>query len=166
MDNNSTQPPSVLSKGSLVFFHYNLWKNDPNPMVILSYYKPGIMIKGVNLHYLTFESIRRVLQIGSGNPNFAYDNIKGGQYIDLVNAFRSYSWRGIDFGSIKIMDGKFLVQMMQQVRSFDPSQIQAIRERIESQLNQTFQPQASPSGPMPLTGNTPSALPVPPAAPV
>ena len=135
-------------------------------MVIISKYNPGGVIKGVNLHYLTFQSIRQVLQIGSGNPNFSYYNIKGGgQYIDLVNAFRSYSWRGIDFGSLKIMDGKFLMQMMQRVRSFDPSQINAIRQHIEAQLNQTFQPQAAPTGPMPLSAPTGTPTPgTPPAS--
>lgn len=139
--------PKPITPGSLIIFHYMLWKNDPTPVVIVSRVIPGGVIKGVNLHYLSFPYVKRVL--GLSNPSFSYYNIKADQYIS--GAFRSYSWRGIDFSSIRVLDTQFLLQTMKMVTSFDPVQIRAMRQQIEMQLSQQVnQPQAGPSGPVPF----------------
>lgn len=143
------QMPQPVTQGGLIVFHYMMWKNDPTPVVIVSSVVPGVMIKGVNLHYLSFPYVKRVLGIGGGNPSFSYYNIKADRY--LSGAFRSYSWSGIDFSSMRVLDTKFLLQTMRMVNSFDPLQIRAIRQQIESQLNQQVgQPQAGPSAPQPF----------------
>lgn len=141
--------PRPLGKGSLVVFHYMLWKNDPTPVVVVSSFQPGLMMKGVNLHYLSFPYVKRLLALGAGNPGFSYSNIKADRYI--TSAFRSYSWRGIDMTSIRVLDAEFLRRTMQMVSSFDPLQIRAIRQEIERQFAAPVdQQRAGPSQPMDL----------------
>ena len=138
------QMPRPLVPGSLIVFHYINWKNDPTPMVIVSRIIPGRMLKGINVHYLAFREVSRLLRIGGGNPSFSYYNIKGNRYIS--SAFRSYSWGGVDFGTMRVLDVSFLLQAMKMVTSFDPLQIRAIRSEIERQLAQQMnQPHAGPT---------------------
>lgn len=132
----STATP-VLAKGSLITFHYSFWLNDPAPLVIVTDFVPGIRLRGVNLHYLTFLYVKTVLLKAS--PGFSYQNIKGDQYIS--NSFRSYKWAGIM--NMRVFDSQFILKMMSIARSFDPSQIQAIRQSVEEQLQQQLLGQAS-----------------------
>lgn len=141
--------PQPVTKGSLVIFHYMLWKNDPTPVVIVSNYEPGTVLKGINLHYLSFPYVKRVLGLGGGNPSFSYYNIKADRYIS--GAFRSYNWRGIDFSGMRVIDAKFLLRMMNLSSSFDPLQLRAMRQQVEQQLaQQVNQPQAVPTAPQPI----------------
>lgn len=127
--------PIFPNRGSLILFHYQLWKNDPAPLVIVSSVTPGYVVKGVNLHYLTFNYINRI--IASVGPGFSYNNIRGDQYI--MGAFRSYLWSGIDFKTMRSIDTGFLLKMMSSVRSFDPNQIRAMRMEIDRQISQQMQ---------------------------
>ena len=140
------QPQSnIIQKGSIIVFPYMYWKNDPAPCVMVSSID-GTMVKGINLHYLTFAYVKRVLP--SANPGFSYYNIKADKYI--VSAFRSYLVRGIVFDKLRMIDSRFLLQVMTMVRSFDPIQIKALRQEIERQLYTGYpQPMANPTGPMP-----------------
>lgn len=130
--------PQAVRKGAIVIFPYSLWKNDATPCVMVSGATP-YMIKGINLHYLTFSYVKRLLAPNANNAAFSYYNIKADQYI--VSAFRSYLVRGIMWERARVIDANFLLRMMAVVRSFDPLQIRAIRQEIERQLYQGY-PQA------------------------
>ncbi len=142
---NLYQTPNTIQKGGIVIFPYQFWKNDPMPCVMISS-MDGYILKGINLHYLTFGYINRLLMSGAGNPSFSYTSIRADPY--LVGAFRSYLIRGIMFEKAKVVDAKFLLKMMTMVKTFDPLQIRAIRQEIERQLYQGYQqPQAVPTPP-------------------
>lgn len=143
--------PNQIVRGSIIVFNYSYWKNDKTPCVLVSSVD-GTYLSGVNIHYLPFATIRGLLP--SANPSFSYFSIKKNTYI--VDAFRSYLIRGIDFSKAKIVDSKFLLQMMALANSFDPNQIKAIRQQIEQQLSMSStQPQAAPS-PATIFGTTPA----------
>ena len=92
-------------------------------------------MRGINLHYLTYLYIRNILNIASNSQGgFSYNNIKNDSYI--VNSFRSYKWNGIS--QIKKFDLKFINQMIDNSRNFDPNQIQAIRQSVNQQLQQQY----------------------------
>jgi len=63
----------------------------------------------------------------------------------MVKAFRSYKWNGIR--QVKVLDTDFLLKVMATVRSFDPNQIQAIRESVQEQINRVVNPPAEPTQP-------------------
>ncbi len=134
------QPSPQVTRGNLILFPYSFWKNDPTPCVLVSSVN-GYVLKGINLHYLTFQYVKRLLIPGVGST-FSYYNIKADQYI--VSAFRSYLIRGIMFEKSRIIAANFLLKMMSMVKSFDPLQIKAIRQEIERQLYEGYsQPQAT-----------------------
>lgn len=141
INQNQANPIStnLISKGSLIVFAYQFWINDPYPLVIVTDYVPGNRIRGVNLHYLTFPFIKELLRTGCENPTFSYGNVKPNQYIS--SAFRSYKWQGIR--QIKKLDCKFLLNVMGTVRSFDPSEVQAIRESVQEQIRRIVNEKAN-----------------------
>lgn len=124
---------SIIAKGTLVSFQYSQWKNDPNPLVILTNYSPGIKIKGINLHYLTYPSIMNLVNISKENPMFSYKDIA--QNNILKSAFRSYTWTGVQ--RLKQLNTDRLTKIIDSNRNFDPGQNEAIRNNVQSQLNQT-----------------------------
>lgn len=138
--------PSVkaIGKGSLIYFNYLFWIHDPYPLVIVTDVY-GQYIRGVNLHYLTFPYIKRILQpqlntSNCDNKNFSYYNIKDTQYI--VNAFRTYKRSGIR--SIKALDCAFILNIMGSVRGMDPQEVENIRLAIQQQMRaRAAQPKAT-----------------------
>lgn len=133
-----------ITKGSLISFNYNqsyaLDKNvihDPYPMVIITDVWPK-HIRGLNLHYLTFPYVKRILEVWGGNPSFGYSNIKPDRYI--ANAFRMYSRMGVR--SAKRLDSEWLKTVLQSVRSFAPGEIEKIRANIQQQIQQRLQTKA------------------------
>lgn len=128
-----------LNQGSLITFNYAFWKNDPYPLVIVSKVLPGNMICGVNLHYLTFNYIKNMLQRYCNNPGFSYSTIKGDSYI--VGAFRSYKWNGIR--QIRVLDCGFLLKVMTMVRSFNPADVELIRQQVQEQIQRQVNPRAN-----------------------
>jgi hypothetical protein len=131
--------PSVktVGKGSLIHFNYLFYIHDPYPLVIITDIFPQY-VRGVNLHYLTFPYIRRLLQPNCDNQGFSYYNIKGDQYI--VDAFRTYKRRGIR--NLKSLDCAFILNVLASVRSFDPEEIENLRRIVQEQIQQRFQPRA------------------------
>lgn len=134
---------NYLKKGALISFSYQWWKHDPFPLLILTDVFQGDRIRGINLHFLTFPYIRKILNTGGNNLGFSYANVKGDRYI-TQNAFRSYKWTAIK--QVRVMDVSFLLTVMGMVRSFDPSQIMAIRKVVQEQLRRETNPAASPTG--------------------
>jgi hypothetical protein len=139
--NTKTLAQNYLRKGALISFGYQWWKHDPYPLLIVTDVFSGDKIRGINLHYLTFPYIRNVLRTGGNNQAFSYANIKGDRYI--TNAFRSYKWNAIR--QVRVLDVSFLLNIMGIVRSFDPSQIMAIRRSVQEQLRRATNPAATPS---------------------
>lgn len=130
---------NIISRGNLVIFNYSFWKNDPRPLVIVTDYNINGKMRGINMHYLTYPYIRNILNIASNSQGgFSYNNIKNDSYI--VNSFRSYKWTGIS--QVKKFDLKFINQMIDNSRNFDPNQIQAIRQSVNQQLQKQYIPSA------------------------
>lgn len=129
---------NTVTKGSLISFNYSFWAHDPYPMVIVSDIIPGNKIRGINLHYLTFNYVNSLLRTSSGNPAFSYSFIKNDTYI--TSAFRSYKWQGIK--NIRKLDSNFILSIMGMVRSFDINEIEAIRKSIQQQMNVLLNPPA------------------------
>ena len=78
-DPNTPADP-IVRKGSLISFNYMFMKHDPYPMVIVTDIMYGRRIRGVNLNYLTFRDIKRMLDQFGENPAFSYKNIKYGPF--------------------------------------------------------------------------------------
>lgn len=135
--------PSVktVGRGSLVYFNYLFWQHDPYPLVIVT----GIFnnyISGINLHYLTFPYIKKILQpqlnvANCNNANFSYNNIRNVPYI--VDAFRLYKRSGIK--GLKTLDCAFILNVMASVRTMDPNEVENIRRNIQQQMR-SRQPRA------------------------
>jgi hypothetical protein len=145
---NKPNTNNFLKRGSLVAFGYQRWIHDPYPLVLVTDVWPGVGMRGLNLHYLTFPYIRSLLQQGCPNPAFSYQNIKGDAYI--VGAFRSYKWASIR--QVKMLDCDFLLTVMGTVRSFDPNQVQAIRRSVQEQIQRLVNPPAAATEEEPVGG--------------
>lgn len=122
----------TVKKGSLVRFNYIFHKpgHDANPDVIITDVSP-IYIRGLNIHYLTFPYIRRLIRANCNNPSFSYKLIKGDKY--LVSAFRQYKVSGIRM--LKNMDCDFILNLLAGIRAVTPMEIGAIRKTIDEQLS-------------------------------
>jgi len=136
VQNQQQQASNYLNKGRLITFNYSRWIHDPYPLLILTDVIPNVRIRGINLHYLTFPFVKTMLQTGCTSPQFSYQNVKGNPYI--VGAFRSYKWQAIR--QVRYLDCQFILAVMATVRSFDPSQVQAIRRAVQEQIQQYSQP--------------------------
>lgn len=139
-----------VTKGSLIMFRYSYWIHDPVPLVIVTDYHPGKSIRGINLHYLTYPYIKTLITQSGTNMNFSYQNIKGDAYIR--SSFRSYKWIGIS--QVKKFDSQFVLKMMTVARTFDPTQIRAIRQSVEQQIQQEVVNKAQPTQEMPYNQNS------------
>jgi len=155
----------AVSRGDLITFTYAFYKpgHDPNPLVLVTdadypTVKPGgnlangQYIRGINLHYLTFPVIKRLIfpnnnQSVCDNPNFTYQSIKSNQYIS--SAFRQYKKRGI--GRLKKLDCRFIVNAMAMSRSLDPNEIEAIRKSVRDQINRMVNPPATTTDETPFS---------------
>lgn len=134
-----------ITKGSLISFHYpksyaiqpNII-HDPYPMLIVTDIWPRY-IRGVNLHYLTFPYIKRILNNYGGNPSFSYSNIRPDGY--MSNAFRMYVRMGVL--QPKRLDTEFLLNVLGSVRSFSPDELEKIRESIRKQIQDRLQAKAN-----------------------
>lgn len=133
-----------ISRGSLITFRYPASQgkepytiHDPNPMVIVTDVWPSI-VRGVNLHYLTFPYIKRILQSYCNNTGFSYASIKPDRY--QAGAFRVYYRRGMS--QIKRMDCSWLLDVLGAVRSFSESELQKLQEQIQAQIQARLQAKA------------------------
>jgi hypothetical protein len=146
VDREAVLRPSAISlekagvrKGSLVSFNYTFWKHDLRPLVVVSEAFAGGKLWGVNIHYLTFPYIKRLIAISSKNPAFSYSSISRDLY--MKKAFRSYKWGGI--GSMLLMEQKPLVNIISMARSFDPAEVEIIRKNAQDQISRQINPKAS-----------------------
>lgn len=138
---------NAISSGSLVSFSYpksyatipNVI-HDPYPMVLITdVWKNAGYIRGVNLHYLTFPYIKKILNTHGGRSFNYQANIKADKY--LANSFRMYVMQGIR--QPKRLDTEFLLNVLASVRSFAPGELERIRMNIQQQIQQRLQAKAS-----------------------
>lgn len=129
---------SNVIQGSLVTFPYKFFKTDANPLVIVTGLTHGKSLRGVNLHYLTFNNIRDMLAKYADRPGLSYQQIKQDTYITNAtsNAFRYYKWSGVEWGRLRKLDAQFIVKVANMVRSVDPNQVRAIKQTIRDQMQQ------------------------------
>jgi hypothetical protein len=133
---------NAITKGSLISFEYpksfatvpNVI-HDPRPMLIVTDVWPPNYIRGLNLHYLTFPYIKKILETWGGNQGFSYSNIKADRYVAL--SFRMYSLKGLI--RPKRLDSEWLQTVLQSVRTFDVGEIEKIKSSIEQQINNRLQ---------------------------
>lgn len=167
LPSNLTAPTPVnptIGRGSLITFNYLFHKpgHDTWPLVLVTDVNyqtktsPQSFVRGINLHYLTFPIIKKLLFPGPGqsvcdNGIVTYQYIKGDEYIK--SAFRQYKRNGI--ASLKKLNCDFIVNALAISRSFDPNEIEAIRKSVREQLRRIVNPTAGPSGEMPV-GQNPS----------
>ena len=138
----------TLRKGSLISCQYTFWKHDANPLIVVTDVGIGPQvglpegvpgIRGVNLHYLTFNYVRSVLQQYCGKQHFGYKFIMHDPYI--VNAFRTYKRMGLR--KVQMLDCDVINQELQTRRSLNPQEIKEIRKQIRQQLRQRVNPNAA-----------------------
>lgn len=138
--------PNAVTKGALISFEYprsfaivpNII-HDPRPMLIVTDVWPPNYVRGVNLHYLTFPYIKKILETWGGNTNFSYSNIKADKYVSL--AFRMYSLKGMI--RPKRLDSEFLKTVLQSARTFDAGELEKIRANIQQQIQARLQVKAN-----------------------
>jgi hypothetical protein len=121
-----------VKKGTLVSFNYIFHKagHDPFPNVIVTDVNP-LYIRGLNIHYLTFPYIRKLLQANCSNTAFGYGTIKGDKF--LVSSFRQYKRNGIR--RLKVLDCDFILNLLGTVRAISPNEVEAIRQTVNEQLS-------------------------------
>jgi len=132
-----------ISRGSLISFSYpqsyavipNVI-HDPYPMLIITDIWPRY-IRGLNLHYLTFPYIKKILG-NYGGKSFSYFHVRPDRY--MANAFRMYVRQGIQ--QPKQLDIDFLNTVLQSARSFAPGELEQIRAEIQQQIQQRLQTKA------------------------
>lgn len=132
-----------ITKGSLISFQYiklpenKGWHHDPYPLALCtSVYHDG-KVAGVNLHYLTFNYIKFLIKTYCGKQ-FSYPQIKGNLFIK--NSFRTYLPQGVRM--LKMLDCSYLMTILGAVRSFKPSEVEAIRKFVQEQLRKKMNPSA------------------------
>jgi hypothetical protein len=125
----------TIQKGALTNFQYVFWKHDPYPLVLCSSIYHDGKVAGINLHYLTFKYIKYLIQQYCGKQ-FSYPLIKNNTFI--YNAFRTYKRQGVR--NAKLMDCEFLMTLLGTIRSFRPSEIEAIRQEVQRQLRARMNP--------------------------
>ena len=133
-----------ITRGSLISFHYpqsyaiipNVI-HDPFPMVIITDIWPKY-IRGVNLHYLTFPYVKKLLT-AYGGKNFSYFNIKNDSY--MANAFRMYVRKGVS--QPKRLDTEWMMDVLGSVKSFGPGELEQIRTNIQRQIQARLQTKAN-----------------------
>lgn len=129
----------TLMPGVLMSCTYSFFKKDPAPLVLISKIYTDNRVAGLNLHYLTFPYVKRLLQSYCGNVAFSYQSIKNDKYI--VNAFRSYKRAGLR--QVKTLDCNFLMTILGSLRTLKIEEIDAIRKEVQKQLEQAINPKAS-----------------------
>ena len=127
----------TLGRGALASFSYLYWKHDPSPLCIVTDVFAD-RIRGVNLHYLTYRYMKGILGNYCGKQDFSYRYIMHDNF--AVNAFRTYKKQGIQ--QLKILDCDIINNALMQVRSFNPKELDAIRQEIEKQLQAQLNPTA------------------------
>lgn len=134
---------SKVSRGSLISFHYPVsWAvvpnviHDPHPMLIITDIWPK-HIRGLNMHYLTFPYIKKILE-NYGGKNLSYATIRPDAY--MAQAFRMYIRQGVR--QPRLLDLPWLQSVLLEAKSFDPGEVEKIRMSIQQQIQNRLQAKA------------------------
>lgn len=146
----------IVGRGSLVTFSYAYHKpgHDAQPLVMVTDIWNDY-IRGINLHYLDFPTIKKLMFPSPGvsvceNPVFTYQYLKQKQYIGsssknkrggLISAFRQYKRGGVQ--QLRKLNCSFVANALALSRSFDPNEIEAIRQSVREQIRRLANPEAS-----------------------
>lgn len=136
----------VLKRGTLIAFQYKWMKHDPAPLLLVSEICPPNCtntrvqgtISGLNLHYLTFKYVKWLISSYCGKGGFGYGLYRNNSYV--VNAYRSYRKDGRRL--IKAIDCDSLLAILGGIRSYKPSEIEAMRKQVQQQLRAKLQKNA------------------------
>ena len=125
-----------MIRGDIISFRYIGQRpghpiGDPNPLVLVSdNYRDAI--RGVNLNYLVFPTVRELILNYLGK-NFSYQALKTSEnytyIVKNVKAFRTYKKVGIS--NQRILDTNFLIGLATVARSMDQFEVQQIQQQIE-----------------------------------
>ena len=136
----------IVGRGSLIRFDYLFHQpgHDPQPLVIVTDVWDKY-VRGIQLHYLTFPEIRKLLFPAPGqsvceNQAFTYQYVKANEYI-VDRAFRQYKRNGMQ--NIRKLDCEFIVNALSITRSNNPSEIEAIRRSVQEQIRRLTNPVAA-----------------------
>lgn len=137
----------VITKGSLCRFSYLYVKpgHDQTPLVLITDLWQNY-IRGINLNYLTFPTIKNLLQQFGDNTSFSYSNIRGQEY--LTSAFRQYKRGGVN--GIQKLNSAFILNTLACIRSIDPNEVEAIRKSVREQIRRVTNEQAGPTPETPI----------------
>lgn len=126
-------------RGSLVSFGYAFWRNDPNPLVIIVNNDKGSdRLSGINLHRLTMADIGELIN-RAGRMDFSYRTLADRQ--TFKDAYRSYKKLGIRM--VRTFDSKFLLRVINMMRTYDPADVEIMRRQVQEQIMQQMNPKAS-----------------------
>ena len=125
-------------RGTLISFSYAFWRNDPNPLVIVvNNEKTSDKISGINLHRLTMTDIGELVR-RSGRMDFSYRSLADRQ--TFKDAYRSYKRAGMRV--IRTFDSRFLLRVINMIRSYDPADIEIMRRQVQEQIMNQINPKA------------------------
>lgn len=135
----------TITRGSLIAFTYPTSHatkpnviHDPYPLLIVTDIWPNF-VRGVNLHYMTFPYIKKILNDSRLTPYSYYNNVRADKYI--ASAFRMYYRMGMS--KVKLMDVDFLLRVLGAVKSFSENEIEMVKQQIRNQIRERLQVKAT-----------------------
>jgi hypothetical protein len=132
-------PTQAFPRGTIITFYYGQWKHNPYPtLIVTDSYAPrfGIdgMLRGVNLNYLSFGEVKKILD-HCGNTSFSYGTlIRDGKLAGMRRAFRRYRWNQLNIPYIMRFDNDEIKEKAGIVEAYDPVSAMAMKEQIRQQL--------------------------------
>jgi len=124
----------TIRPGALVNFRYSFFQHDPTPLMLVAGIWQSGLVAGINLHYLTFKYISKILKAYCNNPTFGYRLIKHDRF--LYNSFRSYKPDGMKYK--RLLDCDYVMNVLGSMRSWRPTVIEAIKQQVREQLQQQY----------------------------
>lgn len=126
--------PKTLQRGSIISFKYDFFKHDPYPTIVVTSLNTQY-ISGLNIHVLTFNNIKNLLDKkkinACENPAFGYKLVKDKGYI--IKAYRKY--KKIGMKSVKIFDCDLFLNIIGISRVLTPKESKIIRDDVNNQIN-------------------------------
>lgn len=152
LQNLGKKPQQVrpIGKGSLISFQYLYAKagHPRSPMVLVTDWvyppppKPSQFIRGINMQYLTPDSIGKLLDQrigGCNNPQFSYDHIKG--YAFIKGAFRQYKKSGM--ANLRQFNCDWLSDLIREMQGIDINEIYQFQKQVNDQIARATNPVAA-----------------------
>lgn len=126
----------MIQSGEIISFAYGRANRDDNPLVLVVDVD-ATYLRGINLHYLPFAQVARIISGRAGNKT-SYADISG--MAAVAASFRVYRRSAI--GKTKKIQWKRLVSKLREMPGMDPSARQNMSDTIEKYLS-SVQPSSS-----------------------